>query len=476
MTGNDKIAIKFKSLCIVVAVIIVVTASSGCQEAVPAPTVEVPPDVAPVRTAEAPPADTAPSFAATASIADQTYTVGQAVDGLTLPVAMGGNGPLSYELHHSVPGLAYDMATRTLAGTPTTAGTYRAGYQVRDSDDNTDASDADTLSFTISVAGTADSAGHEWRLVPSESQLTLSGVTWNGTRFVAVGQFGTIVHSSDGNRWTAASDSATSSWLQDVTWNGSRFVAVGELGTIVHSSDGDRWTVASGKFGVAWLSGVTWNGSRFVAVGHDGDIFYSSDGDRWSFTYLATSSWLQDVTWNGSRFVAVGTTSITERYDRFIVDPFIFHSSDGDHWTPAAEVYPGDGIYDVFDFHISWEVPNLHSITSNGSRFVAVGSEIDTSFVSSPTGIRYDGVIYRSSDGDHWTERSGPTLRQLYGVTWNGSQFVAVGDAGAIVHSSDGRNWNAAGDRSTPNTLYDVTSNGSRFVAVGDAGTIVVSP
>ena len=93
--------------------------------------------------------DTAPRFAV--RVADQTYTVGEAIGPLLLPQALGGNAPLRYELRPTVPGLTFDPAARTLRGTPGTAGTYAMTYRVTDADDNTAASDADTLSFTITV-------------------------------------------------------------------------------------------------------------------------------------------------------------------------------------------------------------------------------------------------------------------------------------------------------------------------------------
>ena len=95
------------------------------------------------------PSDTAPAFAVT--VADQTYTEGEAVSPLTLPEASGGNGTLSYSLAPTVPGLTFTAATPTLSGTPTSAGSYDMTYQAVDGDDNTAASDAATLSFTITV-------------------------------------------------------------------------------------------------------------------------------------------------------------------------------------------------------------------------------------------------------------------------------------------------------------------------------------
>ena len=91
----------------------------------------------------------APAFADTAMIGDLVFEVNQAIDPLTLPAAIGGNGPLMYGLSDNLPdSLAFDNALRQLSGTPT-AETGRAVpmlYRVWDID-----ADADTLRFTITV-------------------------------------------------------------------------------------------------------------------------------------------------------------------------------------------------------------------------------------------------------------------------------------------------------------------------------------
>lgn len=47
---------------------------------------------------------------------DRSYTVGAAIDPLTLPEATGGNGTLRYSLLPEVPGLSFDPDTRQLTG------------------------------------------------------------------------------------------------------------------------------------------------------------------------------------------------------------------------------------------------------------------------------------------------------------------------------------------------------------------------
>ena len=100
-----------------------------------------------VQEAERP--DTAPMFEGT--VDDQTYTAGEPIDDLTLPVATGGNGELRYTLEPTVPGLTFDPTERTLGGTLTVVGTYSMTYRVVDADENTGDNDDATLSFTITV-------------------------------------------------------------------------------------------------------------------------------------------------------------------------------------------------------------------------------------------------------------------------------------------------------------------------------------
>ena len=95
--------------------------------------------------------DRFPTFRAATTPDNRTYTVGTAIDTLTLPEATGGNGTLTYSLSPAVPGLAYDASTRQVTGTPSTAGTYAMTYTVTDED-----GDTDTLGFTIAIsAGTS---------------------------------------------------------------------------------------------------------------------------------------------------------------------------------------------------------------------------------------------------------------------------------------------------------------------------------
>ena len=93
-------------------------------------------------------------FAAGAAPPDQTYFVGERIDGLPLPSAIGGKGVLSYTLtpdvRFAVPGISIASLRRGgihLFGTPSTAvDAVTLTYAVRDDDGETDA-----LTFSITV-------------------------------------------------------------------------------------------------------------------------------------------------------------------------------------------------------------------------------------------------------------------------------------------------------------------------------------
>ena len=150
--------------------------------------------------------DTSPGFADEAAIDDLVFVVGTAIEPITLPKASGGNvdtalnnGELSdYSLDPAeLPeGLGFDQFTRVLSGTPTMV-TAKTTYTLRvhDDDDNYDASDAGSLSFTIQVEMA--------EVAPVGNEEALEDVTATIGRNMLSSVISTI-----GNRFTAPSDTS----------------------------------------------------------------------------------------------------------------------------------------------------------------------------------------------------------------------------------------------------------------------------
>ena len=146
-----------------------------------------------------------PSFG-TATASNRTYTVGTAISALTLPAASGGDGTLTFSLSPNVPSLTFNATTRQLTGTPSTAGAYAMTYTVTDED-----GDSDTLSFTITVDGSATryDVGDTITTLPTGTwfpDLTRGSVSFRisgGSAAIDFGNGGYIEEGS--NRYTCAS-------------------------------------------------------------------------------------------------------------------------------------------------------------------------------------------------------------------------------------------------------------------------------
>jgi hypothetical protein len=119
--------------------------------------------------------------------------------------------------------------------------------------------------------------------------LAIKGVVWDGGQFIAFGA-NKIARSTDGVTWTGVavenlpSPFTSSVSLQDLAWNGTKLVAVGYLGTIIHSADnGASWTaVTDSPFGSININGIVWDGGKFISIGDSGKMAASTDGEVWT--------------------------------------------------------------------------------------------------------------------------------------------------------------------------------------------------
>src|SRR6185295_15910920 len=109
---------------------------------------------------------------------------------------------------------------------------------------------------------------------------------------------------------------------------------------------------------------------------------------------------------------------------------------------------------DAWNLVTSGTTRDLYSITWTGTQFVAVGN-----------------VVLTSPDGTVWTKQDS-VLHSVYSVTWTGTQLVAVG-GNAIYTSQDGVKWAV---KDTGNyALKSVIWTGTQLVAVGYGGDIKTS-
>ena len=142
-----------------------------------------------------------------------------------------------------------------------------------------------------------------------------SGLAYNGTRWVAVGQDVSsntpIVYSSDGVNWTGVVNSGTLLSVDcDVKWTGSSFLATGQMpsgsGTVATSSDGVTWSSNSpGLFGIGNGFGVK------TSVVFLGSVTIS-DGSIWTSGDLVVGATAEQTTYtahNGNQYADGSSTS-----------------------------------------------------------------------------------------------------------------------------------------------------------------------
>ena len=178
------------------------------------------------------------------------------------------------------------------------------------------------------------SDGVNWNSINTQSQgitgptADLYSVAYGNNHFVTVGTYngspmsynGLIGTSSDGITWTTLP--YTSNYLSGVTYGGGQFVAVGREGSILTSPDGTTWTtqtaapIANSTL-TPFLISVFYADGQYVAVGNyvgtnpsSGFILTSSDGQTWNMATTGTTSDLYGISYGVvsgvGTYVAVG--------------------------------------------------------------------------------------------------------------------------------------------------------------------------
>ncbi len=208
-------------------------------------------------------------------------------------------------------------------------------------------------SVLIALVSASDDEGVVWVRQDPGILVDLHGAAWGGGRFVAVGDGGTIVTSTDGEQWSLRA-SGTNANLNDVAWNGRRFVVVG-AGIILSSENGTDWSFRSDAGGSsARLAVVAWKDGEFAAVGSrrggsDGLTLVSGDGILWSSSDRPSGAPSHvevagnDIASNGLLAVAVGPKGAIFLADVSEVFSDDFETGDLRQWSwfwPPAPTTP----------------------------------------------------------------------------------------------------------------------------------------
>ena len=159
-----------------------------------------------------------------------------------------------------------------------------AGYAVSNGLAMADGRKAGTHALELQVSPGA--GGSSWSARTNTTKANLRGVAANSQgRFVAVGDGGVAVTSTDSIQW-AALVLGTNKNMRSIECNEGTYIAVGDAGTILRSVDGQVWSERSAPNAAINLYDVACSGDRWIAVGANGSagaiIVSDDDGMTWA--------------------------------------------------------------------------------------------------------------------------------------------------------------------------------------------------
>ncbi len=284
----------------------------------------------------------------------------------------------------------------------------------------------------------------------------LSDVTYGNNTFVATGSTydGVILSSKDGGiSWTKTySDSHSSIRGLSYSPDHNLFIALDFPNYIIRSQDGMSWISTQLSGFSSYPDTIAYLNRTFIATYDGGIILASSDGNTWLPRYAGTGDILDGfygIAYGNNKFVAVG-------YADYL--GLIGTSPDAATWT-IGKINN--------DSSLAGEVRFLNDVVYANNKFVAVGglSDMEAYIVSSPDGINWTKVYYEDVYG------KSPGLN---GISYAEGVFVAVGNNGRILTSTDAMTWTER-PSNVNIALYDVTYGNNSFVIVGEKSTILQS-
>jgi len=234
----------------------------------------------------------------------------------------------------------------------------------------------------------------------------LSGISDNitalaklGNMLVGVGDSGRIVISESSNYWASVTSSTTNN-LNGISCTASYCIGVGD-NSILRSTNAKLWTSVTIPANT-YLNAVTCNSTICIAAGNYGVIYRSIDsGQSWESVNSATFNYLYAVYCDQNNCISVGGNGTV-----------IYSVDAGLSWQKATQNITAN---------------YLTALYCDDSNCVAGGD---------------NGVLIHSTDmGVTWSVVTSPTISNINAISYQGLQWIIVGNNRALYTSSDLSSW-----------------------------------
>ncbi|HEY1765739.1 MAG TPA: hypothetical protein VGF85_12510 [Opitutaceae bacterium] len=304
-------------------------------------------------------------------------------------------------------------------------------------------------------------------------------VTYANGMFAATTSQGRVLSSSDGLTWSSqVADQGVS--LVSIAYGNGSWVAVGAGGTILVSADLKTWVNAA-SVTANKLNGVIYTGSLWVAVGDSATIVTSPDALNWTIQTLPAGSQVTGF---------LHGIAVLPANNDYFGQPGVLIS--------GAQAGNGSGSVDTGVILAMATTPSPNSQTYSVS-VVGIGQNITGQPASVPgnleaiqlvpdlrsvVAVGWEGTILYAPIPNEAEGSLAPNVPSVVyrGLAYGAGYWVAAGETGTILTSTDGLAWTQrfSGDSpstATTSTLLSATYAPTlqRFVIVGAGGTILVS-
>lgn len=315
-------------------------------------------------------------------------------------------------------------------------------------------------------------------------------VIFENSQFVGFSLGSGVATSPDGITWTAHTGAIGSGFpFIESIWDGANYLSPGMLSSNIRtetSADGITWVagtalnMAGTGVSVAYKSsGPVYVLSTYTTDVATGHIYSSSDGITWILRKsLGLYEYASALACDGTTFVG-GTNSGR-----------IYTSTDGITWADVSATsyttiygsYLDEVTVGASTTYHTWFLCDAGALIKDKAQLIGAG--ISTTWrdmvrcVDHLTVVGDDGKIATSVDGILWTEQTSTVATDLFSIDYDstGDVLVAVGETGTVVTSADGGyTWIDQTEGGMTKNLYGIAWDGTLFIAVGEDGRIQTS-
>ncbi len=286
-----------------------------------------------------------------------------------------------------------------------------------------------------------------WHWVaPLPQGNSLREIQFINGRFVAVGEGGAVMHSTDATNWTVSPKPDDITLLAAAYGNGV-YVIGGAYGFIWVSADLETWTQASPTVFTA-IRSITYGNGAFMAVTDGGEAIKSTDGTSWTKVLGPMLIDFRSVHFAQGHFWIAGGDSDASIYE--IAEGTLLKSADGNNWQ-VEKVDSRSMFTQVIqageELLVLELAGNLHIRSASGMwrHYATPGYPLGAVSYGSGkylvhsvpgSGISSSGLV--STNGYQWTFVNGVDFYDVFSSAYGNGYFVLAGNGGQLLRSTDG--------------------------------------